>query len=280
MPASFHSILRSIGYRKIIIGQWRFNGLSFAPLFLILIGKSNWPVSKICSTLMALTAIFILISATSTSAWFYVICVLFDCVLAVQVPSLMVHVYSNNYRPHEKGGRISGNLMLSSATGGATALIIGLILDWDLTYFKVIAMGTFLICLGTAYFHLKIPSKPLESDSLGLTQNLVHTSKDRLFLWMLSGLMLTGIGVMLTIPIRVEYLVNPVYGLDFSNTMVLCITMVIPLVTDVGSTPVWGWAYDKFNLAYVRTSAGLFFYWDCFFSSSLKAFHYFAFHPH
>lgn len=92
--------------------------------------------------------------------------------------------------------------------------------------------------------------------------------------------MLTGIGVMLTIPIRVEYLVNPAYGLDFRNAMVLCITMVIPLVTDVGSTPVWGLAYDKFNSAYVRTSAGLFFYWDCFFSSSLEAFHFFAFHPH
>ncbi len=234
-------------------------GFLFAPLFLILIGKSNLPVSKICSTLMALTAISILISATSTSAWFYVICVLFGCVLAVQVPSLMVHVYSNNYRPNEKGGRISGNLMLSSATGGATALIIGLILDWDLAYFKVIAVGTFLICLGTAYFHLKIPSKPLESDSQGLSQNLIHASKDRLFLGMLSGLMLTGIGVMLTIPIRVEYLVNPAYELDFSNTMVLCISMVVPLITDVGSTPVWGWAYDKFNLAYVRTSAGLFF---------------------
>jgi MFS family permease len=234
-------------------------GFLFAPLFLILIGKSNLPVSKICSTLMALTAIFILISATSTSAWFYVIWVLLGCVLAIQVPSLMVHVYSNNYRPNEKGGRISGNLMLSSATGGATALIIGLILDWDLAYFKVIAIGSFLICLGTAYFHLKIPSKPLESDSLGLSQNLIRATRDRLFLWILSGLMLTGIGVMLTIPIRVEYLVNPAYGLNFSNTLVLCITMVVPLVMDVSSTPIWGWAYDKFNLAYVRTSAGIFF---------------------
>ena len=204
-------------------------GFLFAPLFLILIGKSNLPVSKICSTLMALTAIFILISAISPSAWFYVICVLLGCILAVQVPSMMVHVYSNNYSSNEKGGRISGNLMLSSAAGGATALVIGLILDLDLGYFKFIAFGTFLICLGTAYFHLKIPSKPLESDSLGLSQNLIHASKDRLFLWMLSGLMLTGIGVMLTIPIRVEYLVNPAYGLDFSNAMVLCITMVVPL---------------------------------------------------
>ena len=234
-------------------------GFLFAPLFLILIGKSRMPVSKICSALMAFTAIFILISAISPSAWFYVICVLLGCILAVQVPSMMVHVYSNNYSPNEKGGRISGNLMLSSAAGGATALVIGLILDLDLGFFKLIAFGTFLICLGTAYFHLKIPSKPLESDSLGLFKNLLQATKDRLFLWMLSGLMLTGIGVMLTIPIRVEYLVNPAYGLNFSNTLILCITMVVPLVTDVSSTPIWGRAYDKFNLAYVRAFADIFF---------------------
>ncbi|MBT3667565.1 MAG: hypothetical protein HN548_08810 [Opitutae bacterium] len=239
-------------------------GFLFAPLFLILIGKSNLPVSKICSILMALTAIFILISAISTSAWFYVICVLLACIVAVQVPSLMVHVYSNNYRPNEKGRRISGNLMLSSTAGGATALVIGLVLDSGLGYFKLIAFGTFLICLGTAYFHLKIPSKPLESDSLGLSKNLLHGIKDRLYLWMLSGLMLTGIGVMLTIPIRVEYLVNPTYGLDFSNTVVLCITMVVPLVTDVGTTPIWGWAYDKFNLAYIRILACIFFLFGLF----------------
>jgi len=234
-------------------------GFLFAPLFLILIGKSRMPVSKICSALMALTAIFILISAISPSAWFYVICVLLGCILAVQVPSMMVHVYSNNYSPNEKGGRISGNLMLSSAAGGATALVIGLILDLDLGFFKLIAFGIFLICLGTAYFHLKIPSKPLETDSLGLLKIFLQATKDRLFLWMLSGLMVTGIGVMLTIPIRVEYLVNPAYGLNFSNTLVLCIAMVVPLVTDVSSIPIWGRAYDKFNLAYVRTFAGIFF---------------------
>ena len=73
-------------------------GFLFAPLFLF--GKSRLHASKICSILMALTAIIILISAISTSAWFYVICVLLGCVLAVQVPSLMVYVYSNNYNPN------------------------------------------------------------------------------------------------------------------------------------------------------------------------------------
>jgi len=62
--------------------------------------------------------------------------------------------------------------------------------------------------------------------------------------------------------------------------MVICITMVVPLVTDVSSTPIWGRAYDKFNLAYVRTFAGIFSYWVFFFSFSPKVSPYCVLHPH
>ena len=35
--------------------------------------------------------------------------------------------------------------------------------------------------------------------------------------------------------------------------------MVIPLICRICSTPLWGWAFDKFNLALVRISINLFF---------------------
>ena len=71
-------------------------------------------------------------------------CIIWLCACRPSV-ILDVHVYSNNYRPNEKRGGISGNLILSSADEGATALVIGLILDLDLGYFKFIAFGTFFL---------------------------------------------------------------------------------------------------------------------------------------
>ena len=68
-----------------------------------------------------------------------------------------------------------------------------------------------------------------------------------------------GIGNLITIPLRVEYLANPVHGLNLSNTMILIITMVVPLICRVLSTPFWGWAFDNFNLAFVRIYINLFF---------------------
>ena len=234
-------------------------GFLLAPGFLLLIGKSKLPVSRICALLMLGTAIGILLSATANSAWVYAGWLLLACVLAGQVPSLMVHIYSRNYPSGQRGRKISGNLMLSAVVGVGTALTIGWILDQDLNHFRPGAVVIFLFCTCTAYFHLKIPSVPLKPDAGGLGKDLRHALKDRLFFWMLTGWMLMGIGNLVTIPLRVEYLANPVYGIDASNTVVLAITLVVPLVTRVASIPVWGWAFDRFNLAFVRIAINLFF---------------------
>ena len=234
-------------------------GFLLAPGFLLLIGKSKLPVSRICALLMLGAAVGILLSATANSAWVYAGWLLLACVLAGQVPSLMVHIYSRNYPSGQRGRKISGNLMLSAVVGAGTALTIGWILDQDLNHFRPGAVVIFLFCTCTAYFHLKIPSVPLKADSGGLSKDLRHALKDRLFFWMLTGWMLMGIGNLVTIPLRVEYLANPVYGIDASNTVVLAITLVVPLFTRVASIPVWGWAFDRFNLAFVRIAINLFF---------------------
>ena len=234
-------------------------GFLLAPGFLLLIGKSRLPVSRICALLTVGMGTGILLSSSANSAWVYTGWVLVACVLAGQVPSLMVHVYSRNYRSGERGRKISGNLMLSAIVGAGTALLIGHLLDDDLNHFRPTAVVMFLFCLCTAYFHLKIPSAPLKPNDGGLSNDLRHALKDRLFFWMLTGWMLMGIGNLVTIPLRVEYLANPVYGIDASNTVVLAITLVVPLVTRVASIPVWGWAFDRFNLAIVRICINLCF---------------------
>ena len=147
-------------------------GFLLAPGFLLLIGKSKLPVSRICSLLMLGTAIGILLSATANSAWVYAGWLLLACVLAGQVPSLMVHIYSCNYPSGQRGRKISGNLMLSAVVGAGTALTIGWVLDQDLNHFRPGAVVIFLFCTCTAYFHLKIPSVPLKADSGGLERIL------------------------------------------------------------------------------------------------------------
>ena len=267
VEASFYSSVLLVAIRhfgasdtaKSLLAGGSCLGFLLAPGFLLLIGKCKVPVSRICALLTVGTGTGILLSSSANSAWVYTGWVLAACILAGQVPSLMVHVYTRNYRSGERGRKISGNLMLSAIVGAGTALLIGHLLDDDLNHFRPIAVVIFLFCLCTAFYHLKIPSLPLKQDTGGLGQDLRHALKDRLFFWMLTGWMLMGIGNLVTIPLRIEYLANPAYGIDASNTVVLAITLVIPLLTRVASIPVWGWAFDRFNLAFVRIAINLFF---------------------
>ena len=278
VEASFYSSVLLVAIRhfgasdtaKSLLAGGSCLGFLLAPGFLLLIGKCKVPVSRICALLTVGTGTGILLSSSANSAWVYTGWVLAACILAGQVPSLMVHVYSRNYRSGERGRKISGNLMLSAIVGAGTALLIGRLLDDDLNHFRPIAVVIFLFCLCTAFYHLKIPSIPLKQDSGGLGQDLRHALKDRLFFWMLTGWMLMGIGNLVTIPLRIEYLANPAYGIDASNTVVLAITLVIPLLTRVASIPVWGWAFDRFNLAFVRIAINLFFLVGLFFYFQTK----------
>ena len=278
VEASFYSSVLLVAIRhfgasdtaKSLLAGGSCLGFLLAPGFLLLIGKCKVPVSRICALLTVGTGTGILLSSSANSAWVYTGWVLTACILAGQVPSLMVHVYSRNYRSGERGRKISGNLMLSAIVGAGTALLIGRLLDDDLNHFRPIAVVVFLFCLCTAFYHLKIPSLPLKQGTGGLGQDLRHALKDRLFFWMLTGWMLMGIGNLVTIPLRIEYLANPAYGIDASNTLVLTITLVIPLLTRVASIPVWGWAFDRFNLAFVRIAINLFFLVGLFFYFQTK----------
>ena len=278
VEASFYSSVLLVAIRhfgasdtaKSLLAGGSCLGFLLAPGFLLLIGKCKVPVSRICALLTVGTGTGILLSSSANSAWIYTGWVLAACILAGQVLSLMVHVYSRNYRSGERGRKISGNLMLSAIVGAGTALLIGRLLDDDLNHFRPIAVVVFLFCLCTAFYHLKIPSLPLKQGTGGLGQDLRHALKDRLFFWMLTGWMLMGIGNLVTIPLRIEYLANPAYGIDASNTVVLAITLVIPLLTRVASIPVWGWAFDRFNLAFVRIAINLFFLVGLFFYFQTK----------
>jgi MFS family permease len=278
VEASFYSSVLLVAIRhfgasdtaKSLLAGGSCLGFLLAPGFLLLIGKCKVPVSRICALLTVGTGTGILLSSSANSAWVYTGWVLAACILAGQVPSLMVHVYSRNYRSGERGRKISGNLMLSAIVGAGTALLIGRLLDDDLNHFRPMAVVIFLFCLCTAFYHLKIPSLPLKQDTGGLGQDLRHALKDRLFFWMLTGWMLMGIGNLVTIPLRIEYLANPAYGIDARNTVVLAITLVIPLLTRVASIPVWGWAFDRFNLAFVRIAINLFFLVGLFFYFQTK----------
>ena len=71
--------------------------------------------------------------------------------------------------------------------------------------------------------------------------------------------MLMGFAVLTTIPLRVEYLVQEKYGLQLSNEMVVLLIMVIPSLTRILGTQLWGRLFDRMDFIKLRIALNVCF---------------------
>ena len=90
-------------------------------------------------------------------------------------------------------------------------------------------------------------------------RTLRFAKTDKLFRHALICWMLMGFGNLMMIPIRVEYLTNPVYGLQKNDLTIAILTLVIPNVFRLLLNPLWGWLFDRINFFLLRSVLNLFF---------------------
>ena len=121
-----------------------------------------------------------------------------------------------------------------------------------------------IAALLTAWILYGIPSEPLSTKNVGNPwQNLSLVWKDRFFGYLLSSWMLLGLGNLIALPIRVEYLANPNYGIDASNkTIAVLMISHIPFAARMLSTHIWGRFFDRLHFVTTRNLLNL-----CFFIS-------------
>ena len=108
--------------------------------------------------------------------------------------------------------------------------------------------------------YTRIPSPEISSLKVGqLRANLRLPFRDRLFGLMLLAWMFMGLGNLMMIPLRVEYLANPLYGINASNETVSLLLITVVSIARLLSTKIWGAAFDRFNIITVRCLLNLTF---------------------
>jgi predicted MFS family arabinose efflux permease len=71
--------------------------------------------------------------------------------------------------------------------------------------------------------------------------------------------MIMGFGNLMMIPIRVEYLTNPIYGLEKNALTIATLILVIPNIFRLLLNPFWGRLFDRINFFLLRAVLNLFF---------------------
>ncbi|HEY5550953.1 MAG TPA: MFS transporter, partial [Opitutaceae bacterium] len=128
------------------------------------------------------------------------------------------------------------------------------LLDWRLELFPWIFGAMAISAVASGWAMNRMPSTP-PTTQLGRNplQSLSWAWKDTVFGTMLATWMLMGLGNLLIVPLRVEYMANATFGINASNADIALAVAIIPAVVRMLTTHAWGWLFDNYNFFVIRT---------------------------
>ncbi len=238
---------------KGLISASGFMGFLLTPLTLGLFASLRWPIHRNMALLYLLGSICLLLLPLGGSLeWFVAFAVLAHVIL-VQYTPMFTEMYGSHFTTNQRGHRVSTVFLIGGACSVFANYASGKLLDHRLEDYRPIVWIIALACLASAACLLQIPTKPLEKAKVGNPlRNLRLPFQDRLFGWMLLSWMLLGFGNLMTLPLRLEYMANPRFGIEASNSMILVITGAVPVVFRLIASRTLGRLFDHWNLVTLR----------------------------
>ena len=254
-------------WAKALIAAGTSVGLLLSPVVVNAARSLGMQPSRAVSGLLALGGLSCLVITLLPHPWVYTT----GCVLALLASTcaipLMTQIYHDNYPADQRGKLYSSAFMVRIASAMVFAWIGGQILNgspipgmatqtstsiaperwrWMTTLFAVSYMAA-------AAAVRRIPTRPLDaSAALHPLQGLRFVREDPVFRNALMAWMLMGFANLAMLPIRVEYLGNPRFGLGLSAAEIAWLTLVIPNGARWIISPIWGRLFDRMNFFRLR----------------------------
>ncbi len=229
------------------------------------VGQSGRPMMQVAAWLMIGGAIAMLIVAAVPVVPLLVLATLVGIGASNAIIPLITATYQDNYPPRARGQLVSRSFVIRVIAAAAFAELGGRLLTEDITRFRWLLLCFGLAFGATAYCLAHIPSQPpshaplrlagqsaLGATFVGALASLRHVQTDRTLRWMLVSWMLMGFANLMMLPLRVEYLANPRYGLMLNPQQIALYTLLIPALVRLVLSPLWGRLFDRMNFFVMR----------------------------
>ncbi|MGJ8651813.1 MAG: MFS transporter [Opitutaceae bacterium] len=239
-------------YKSFIAGAWSM-GFLLTPLTLYLVAKLRHRSSIACACMFGVSAVLMVGATLAQSLLIFTLLIMLSQIATAQQGPLMLQIYAENYTFRERGRRMTVPFILTALCAIFFAYFGGKLLDVSINYYRILFAIITLAAVGAAWAVSRIPSKALTTEHVGNPwQSLSLIWKDKLFGYLLGSWMLLGFGNLITLPIRVEYLANPDYGVNASNTTIAFLVLIVPATARIFSTKIWGRIFDHMHLITTR----------------------------
>ncbi|MFU8847834.1 MAG: MFS transporter [Opitutales bacterium] len=235
-------------------------GFLLTPLTLFIAAQLRARPSLACAVVFAGAAVLLVGASLAQTLLFFTLFAVTSQMAAVQHGPLILQIYTKNYTARERGGRMTVPFILTAIFAIFFSFAGGLILDWKLSAYPLIFIIMVLAALVAAWACAHMPSSPLSREHVGNPwQNFSLIWKDKFFGFLLGSWMLLGLGNLIALPVRVDYLANPKFGINADNTTIAVLMIVIPALFRILSTKMWGNFFDRLHFVTTRNLLNLFF---------------------
>lgn len=245
---------------KSLLASAGFLGLLITPLSLSLLSRWRGPPTWMVAGLKCVSGAFIGTAIWADSLVGFVTAMVAARVLWVQSTPLMTHTFTANYHASDRGRRFSTALVLNAVGGVVLTVVGGQWLENDIGGYPLLMLWMVICAWGNAGLVRSLPPPP--ALSAPPRNPLAHLSliwKDKLFGWMLLSWMILGLGNLITIPLRVEYLAAPQYGIELNNDTILILTFAVPVGARILFSHLWGRLFDLLNFVWWRIAVNVSF---------------------
>jgi len=233
-------------------------GLLLVPHMQRLAVWTQLTASRFCASLMLTCSLLLFASGYLSHVWLLAAALFLAQVCFSQLPGFMIQVYSRNYGSKERGKRLSWNFILSALIGMILSYVGGSYLDGQSADPGLIFRIMGMVSLASALALFLIPSQPIKKGkhTQGLMDSLNLLKEDRLFASMLLAWMIMGLGIIMTLPLRIEYLGGE-SGLHLTNEQIALVTVVVFSIARILSSRLWGELFDRVRFLSYRISLNL-----------------------
>lgn len=243
---------------KAIVAGGASVGLMISPVVVSVVGNLGSPPSRAAAALAAFGSLTLLVMAAVPLLPVYVIGSVLATTSASAMIPLLTHMFQENYPVKRRGQLFSRTVMIRIAAAAGFSWVGGRVLAADIGNFRALLV-VFAGAMAMAAFCLsRCPTHPLtNSDGTHPFRALRHARTDKIFRLTLISWMFMGLGNLMMLPLRVEYLANPKYGMHLPADTIALLTLVIPNLARLALSPVWGWLFDRMNFFALRATLNL-----------------------
>ena len=237
-------------------------GMLASPLLVSVVMRGRWRVSHAASIIVASGGALLVFPLLFHNLYVYVACAMGAIAVGDGIAVLMAPIHAANYPAGRRGKYVSGSLMVRVLSAAIAGYVIGGILKNDIGRWPLVVGFALATWLAQALLLWRIPSpvlalQPTDHSAARRRWNLVRD--DAILRNVLISWMFMGVGNLMTIPLRVEYLSKTSYGISANAAKIAMLTVTVPAIVRLFLTPGFGWIFDRVDFFTVRILVNLAF---------------------